>query len=170
MASRPLPDPEFGIGDRGFSNDGNVYIYGQFDTAAAGVATVGMAGGARIVEPVPAIDHRAGIGRSLDRLLAGGPHRRGLGVGADRGRRHHLGVVGVRRGVPLYPTTTAGVLDDASAGTVIVGVTLVATVTGNGTRTGSGNINGVGRVLASLNHDGEGLRSLPKLSRETWLT
>ena len=148
--------PQFAIGERAFGIGGDVYIYGQYNTAGTGLAkghavAIPATGSTMLELTVALCSADLGIGWSQ---VGGTDSANAVTAGAYFWAQiEGIGTIATLSAcvgaVPLYPTTTAGVLDDSSAGTLIRGVTLVATVTGNGTRLGTGHLRGA-RVGATI--------------------
>lgn len=150
--------PQFNIGARAFGNSGDVYIYTQYNTAGTGLAN------GHFVALVPSASHHA---EELTLALSSGGWP--IGVCQVGGTNSAIevtagayfwaliegqGTFAVASScvgsVPLYTTSTAGVLDDAANGNIIRGVVINATVTGDGTRLATGTIRGgkAGAVIA----------------------
>lgn len=148
--------PNFSIGMRGCSDDGNVYIYTQYDTAGTGLGL-----GHAVV--LPGTSNQA---QSLTLALSSAGHSIGFAqVGSAatavaitagayfwaqiEGQGSVAVAASCAADVPLYTTSTAGVLDDASNGNIIHGVTTNAAVAAGSVSATTGKILG-GRAGARI--------------------
>lgn len=152
----PAGSPQFGVGNRAYDNAGNVYLYLKYDTAGTGLG-LGMG----VV--LPGTSNQA---QGLTLALSSGGQSIGFcqagsaatAVAVTAGAFFWAQIEGEGKvavasacaaGVPLYTTAVAGVLDDASNGNIIHGVTINTSVTGNGFTAATGKILG-GRAGANI--------------------
>ena len=133
---------EFELGEIGRGENGTTWIYTQLSTAvtAAGVGYAEAINSAQVVTHMTLALACAGDpGVFAQCVVAPGEYFWGL----ENGNGVSVAVASAcAADVPLYATSTPGVLDDAANGSIIKGVTLRTTVTGDGTRVGVGRVNG----------------------------
>lgn len=147
--------PNHNIGARGFDNAGNVYLYTQYDTAGTGLGL-----GFGVV--LPGTSNQAqgltlalsSAGHSIGFCQVGSAGANSVSAGAyfwaQIEGQGSIAVLSACVGaVPLYTTSTGGVLDDTANGNIINGVVINATVTGDGTKVATGTIVG-GRSVARI--------------------